>query len=341
MNEMKTTMKALGAAVVAILVTACGSGTSKSSSNQYAPDTHHPIDPNLVAVELSADNFADVASQSLKSLLLNDAGSNALNRAVTTTREQNDQVVDMVTGLVLTLNPFPCSHGGDFTVKAVINNANTSNDNIQLDLSKQLDMSFDASFNSCNQGGNGLDGDVSLVFRANLNQLINKSTYTLDSHLAVDSLAVEQPSLPAFIFDGTFDYNVSSTDGVTVNMELLSDNTVYFADQSYQMLDFSLNKTVNNSTGAYSYYITSEFTDSSNPSAFVSYATVAPLTGVGFSLPTAGELAVLGSNGTVLIHAQANHTLLLQLDLGSDGVIDAEQRSTWEDLVLHAFNVQK
>lgn len=332
-------MNALGAAVVAAMVTACGSGgTSKSSNGQYAPEpNNNPIETNLTPIEFSSDNFTHVASQSLKSLLLNDAGSNALNRAVTVTTNQNIGLVDSVTGIILTLAPYPCSNGGDFTLKAVINN---SNNNIQLDFNNQLDMSFDAAFRDCNQAGNKLDGDVGLVFTANISQLINNPVYSLESHLNVDALSVEQPNLPGFVFDGTFDYNVSSADGVTVNMEILSNNTVYFADQSYQMLDFSLNKSVNNSTQGYTYYITSEFTDSSNPGAYVAYETLAPLTGKGFSLPTAGLIAVHGSNGTMLVHAQEGENILLQLDLGDDGSIDEEYYSTWEELVLKSFNTQ-
>lgn len=339
MNCTKFTMKALSAAVVALMVTACGSGgTSKSSNNSSSPPPSNPPVENLAPVVLSQDNFTGVASQSLKSLLLNDAGANALNKTVTITTDHNVELVDKVTGIILTFAPYPCSNGGDVSLKAVVNNSNT---NIQLDFNNDLAMSFDATFRSCNQAGNVLDGDVALVMNANINQLLNNTQYHFDSHLDVDALAVEQPNLPSFVFDGTFDYNFNSNDGNIVTMEILSNNTMYFADQNYQMLDFSLNKTVNNATQEYTYYITSEFTDSSNPSSYVAYQTVSPLTGKGFSLPSSGELAVQGANGTVYIHAMEQEVLLLQLDLNSDGSIDEERYTNWNDLVLSSFNVQQ
>lgn len=333
-------MKALSAAVVAVLVTACGSGgTSKSSNNQSsAPPTRAPVENNLSLVVLSEENFTDVASQSLKSLLLNDAGSNALNKTVTITTDHNVEIVDKVTGIVLTFAPYPCSNGGDVSLKAVVNN---SNNNIQLDFNNLLAMSFDATFRNCNQAGNILDGDVALVMNANINQLLNNTQYTFNSHLDVQGLGVEQPNLPGFVFDGTFDYKVSSNDGNTVAMEILSNNIIYFADQNYQMLDFSLTKTVNNLTQEYEYYITSEFTDSSNEASYVAYQTLEPLTGKGFSLPDSGQLAVQGENGTVYIHAQAEENILLQLDLDSDGTIDSESLTNWNDLVLSSFNIQQ
>ncbi len=340
MKQYKTAMKALGAAVVAVMVTACGSGgTSKSSNNQNSPPPkNNPVPTDLTPVVLTHDNFSGVASQALKSLLLNDAGSNALNKTVTITADHNLDLVNQVSGLILTFAPYPCSNGGDASLKAVINN---SSSDIQLDLNRPLHMSFDAEFRNCDQAGNVLDGDVALVLNANVTQLLNATQYNFDSRLDVSSLGVNQLNLPSFIFDGSFEYNFSSEDGTTVNMELVSNNIIYFADENYQMLDFSLNKTVNNSTQEYRYFITSEFTDSSNPSAFVAYQTIEPLVGKGFTLPNAGQIAVQGANGTVYIHALEQENLLLKLDLNNDGSIDEERLTTWEDLVLSSFNVQR
>jgi hypothetical protein len=344
MKSYKTAMKALGAAVVAVMVTACGSGgTSKSSNyNQNSPPpNNNPAPTDLTPVVLTHDNFSGVASQALKSLLLNDAGSNALNKTVTITTDHNLDLVNKVSGLILTFAPYPCSNGGDASLKAVINNSTGGNGNIQLDLNRPLQMSFNAEFRDCDQAGNVLDGDVALVLNANITQLLNATQYNFDSRLDVSSLGVIQPNLPSFTFDGSFQYNFSSEDGNTVNMELVSNNIIYFADENYQMLDFSLSKTVNNATQEYHYFITSEFTDSSNPSAYVAYETVEPLVGKGFTLPDAGQLAVQGANGTVYIHALAQEKLLLKLDLDNDGAIDEEHLTTWQDLVLSSFNVQQ
>ncbi|MCR6653160.1 MAG: hypothetical protein NVV73_17470 [Cellvibrionaceae bacterium] len=340
MKQYNFAMKALGVAVVAAMITACdGGGTSKSSNNQSPPPQTNPIPTDLTPVVLNQVNYTSVASQSLKSLLLNDAGSNALNKTVTITTEHNLELVNRVSGVVLTFAPYFCSNGGSFALKAVINN--TNGDRIQLDLNSPLDMAFDAQFNECDQAGNSLDGNVSLKLNANLAQLLNNNQYHFDARMDVNSLSVEQPNMPSFVFDGAFQYKVRSDDGITVAMDILSNNTIYFADESYQMLDFSLNKTVNNASQEYIYFVSSEFTDTSDPSTYVSYQTLEPLLGKGFSLPSAGQLAVQGSNGTVFIHALEQDKLLLQLDLNNDGSIDEEQLTNWEDLVLNSFNVQR
>jgi hypothetical protein len=341
MKQHITAMKALGVAIVAVMITACdGGGTSKSSNYQASPPPQtNPIPTDLTPVVLSSDNFTNVAGQSLKSLLLNDAGSNALNKTVTITAEHNLELVNSVSGVILTFSPYFCSDGGEFALKAVIRNS--TGDNIQLDLNRPLDMSFDAKFRECDQTGNVLDGAVTLALNANLGQLLNNNQYHFDAQMNVMSLGVEQPNMPSFVFDGNFQYKVRSTDGVTLTMDIVSDNILYFADENYQMLDFTLNKTVNNATQEYAYFVNSEFTDTSNPSTYVSYQTLSPLVGKGFSLPSAGQLAVQGSNGTVFINALEQDRLLLQLDLNNDGSIDEEHLTNWEDLVLSSFNIQR
>lgn len=337
MKEVAPITRALVLLTLTLMTTACGKGTSKSSSGQYVPG---PIDDKPVEIldpiDLSSDNYIQVASQSLKSLLLNDAGSNALSQAVTVTTDRNGDVADMVTGVVFDLAPYPCVRGGNFDLLATVNNTNT---NVQLDLNQPLRMTLDASFNDCTLDSNSLDGEISTQFDTNISQLLGGRIFSLNAHVDVQGLSVEQLHLPDFVFDGIFDYKVTNSDGVTVNMEVKSDNSIYFADQSYQLLEFELRKTVNNLTQAYSYSISSEFTDSVNPNAYVAYETQEPLTGTGFAPPTAGRIAVHGGNGTVLIHALRNQFIFVQLDLGNDGTIDNQYNTTWEELVFSSFGV--
>jgi hypothetical protein len=338
MKEVKPITRMLVLLTLALMIGACGKATSKSSNGQYSPEPKDdkPIENNLDPIALDSENYTQIASQSLKSLLLNDAGSTALNQAVTVTSGQGSQIADMVSGIVLTLAPYPCMQGGSLAMRAVIT---STNNNVQLDLNNPLRLSFDADFNECKQYGSSLDGDVSLVLNAQLSQLINNPMYSMASHLDVQGLSVEQLNMPSFVFDGTFDYTMASSDGISVTTGIASNNSVYFADQSYQIFEFDLQKTVNNASQAYSYSISSEFTDSVNPNAYVAYETQLPLTGTGFSPPTGGRIAVHGSNGVVLIHALANQHILLQLDLGNDGVFDNQYYTTWEDLVFESFGV--
>src|SRR5690554_3733304 len=92
-------LKALSAAVVAVLVTACDGGTSQSSNTQSFPPGSNAPENNLDPVALSHDNFREVAGQSLKSLLLNEASTNALNKSVVITTDRINPFQDSVTGL--------------------------------------------------------------------------------------------------------------------------------------------------------------------------------------------------------------------------------------------------
>lgn len=334
MNYKKHTINVLGAAVVAVLVTACGSGGTSKSSNQQtsAPPSTEPRDPNLKPVVLGHNNFSDIASQSLKSLLLNEAGTNALNKSIVITGERvNPLSQDVVTGIVVTINPFPCSNGG--TIKGQVSAVNT-NGGLVLDLGQDITGKLSAEFATCNHGGFGLDGDVNGSLTGNL----YKNNFK--SNINVLALKVQQPNFPEFVFDGDFSYEASSKDYVTVQIDVSSHNSLYFADQSYRLLDFTMSKTVNNNTGDYSYQIVSEFTDSTNSKAYVSYQTLTPLTGRGFSPPTGGQLAIEGDNGTVFVHAQEQGKLLLELDLNNDGSIDEVRNSTWDELVFSSLQPQ-
>jgi hypothetical protein len=325
-------LKALSAAAVAVLVTACDSGTSKSSNNQSAPPANTPPENNLTQVVLDRDNFRGVAGQTLKSLLLNEASANALNKSVVVTTDRiNPFSQDSVTGLVITVTPFPCSNAGTLKGTLSLNNANGD---LVLDPSKDMIGTLSAEFDACDQGGFGLDGEID----GTLNGNVSKNNF--GSNLNVTGLAVRQPNLPEFVFNGEFNYNAASDDFVSVRIDISSYYSLFFADDAYTQFDLTMSKIVNNTTGDYSYQISSEFTDSIYPDAYVSYQTLQPLVGNGFSLPSDGELAVQGSNGTVYIHPQSDGGLLLQLDLDDDGTIDDVIESTWEELVLKPLRNQ-
>lgn len=333
MNLLNNTMKALSLAVFTMLVTACGSGTSKSSNKQSTPPPANENPQNdLAPVVLDSENYTEVSSQALKSLLLNEAGSNALNKSVVITTDRiNPFSQDSVTGIVVTISPFPCSNSGTIKGSFSLNNADGS---LILDPSRDLIGTLSAEFAGCNHGGFGLDGNVS----GTLNGNISKNNFK--TSLKVPSLAVEQPNFPSFVFNGDFSYEASSTDYVSVRIDIESHHSLYFADDAYQQFDLTMSKVVNNSTGEYSYEMTSEFTDSKYPQAYISYQTLAPLKGKGFSLPTEGELAIFGENGTVYVYPQEEGALLLELDLDDDGTIDDSYTTTWQDLVLRPLQAQ-
>lgn len=207
----------------------------------------------------------------------------------------------------------------------------TGSGTIALSFDQDLMGSLDAKFQSCKQGGYGLNGNVVGSFSGNL----IKNHF--ESSLFVHNVEVEQPNLPAFTFNGEYAYKAISTDYISVSIDITSRNTLFLADQNYQVYDLVLSKTVNNTTGDYSYRISSEFNDTENPDAYVAYETITPLTGKGFALPSGGQLAISGKDSSVYVYAGENENLRLELDNNNDGVIDEITNTTWQDLVLSSL----
>lgn len=339
MKTHKNTIKALAALVVGSLLVACGSGTSRSSSDSANSTGNsgavQPQTKELYPVEISSDNYTVVASQSLKSLLLNDAGSLALNRSVNVSGDLAQTVAGVATGVVIELFPHSCLGGGQVAFKATIADANND---AQINFNQPVTATFHTSFAECVQAGNLLDGQVVLDISGNLSQWFTGAGYSLSARASTTSLTVNQQGMPSFNLAGEFSYDVHSADGINVTTEIVSVNSAVTADTLYQMVDFHLIKDVNNASKTYSYHVNSEFTDPYNPTKVIQYTTEQPLTGTGFALPSGGVLRIVGVDSTVFVHVEENEVLRLVLDLDDDGVAEEEYLTNWHDLVMNAFN---
>lgn len=339
MKTQTKTIKLLAALIAGSLLAACGSGTSKSSADSAGSEgnsdtTQKQPEVDLAPVEITRSNYSQVASQSLKSLLLNDAGANALNRSVTVTGTHQGELANVATGIVLELD-YPCFDGGNLKFRADVKD---SNGDAQINFGDQVTANFHTTFERCVQTGSELHGQVVLDMEGNLGEWLNGGSYSVSANVATDDLLVKQVNMPTFNFEGDFTYNVSSADGVSVVTEMTSSNSYYIADMDYQMLDFHVVKEVDNNTGAYSYHLNSEFTDFYNQNTMVQYRTIEALTGEGFALPSAGSLMISGLDSNIMVYVEENEVLRLELDLDNDGTVDEESYTNWNDLVLNAFN---
>jgi hypothetical protein len=343
MKTALSTMKWLGIFFAGSFLIACGESTSKSNRNSSSnPDKPIISKPeplrNLTPIDITLENYTEIASQSLKSLLLNDAGFNAINQTMNITGTQRGELAGVATGVVIQLHSYPCVSGGNVGFNADISNANGG---LQIDLNSAIHVEFTTAFVNCNQNGSLLDGEVNLTMTGNLNEWLNGTHYTFDSSLSTDSLFVEQQNMPSFLLKGQFDLSVRSNDGITFITEVTSNNSSYMADTSYQILDFQLQKTYNSLTNQYSYLIESEFNDLYNQEESVQYQTLEPITGSGLELPSDGVIAITGIDSSVMVYVEADQTLRLELDLNNDNQIDDVYYSDWNELVLKAFdNVQ-
>lgn len=340
MKTQSNAKKALAVLAASTFLAACGNGTSKSSSDGAgaAGGSNIQQEPtvSLSPIEITHENYTQLTSQSLKSLLLNDAGTNALNRSANVTGSHRQDLSGVATGVVLKLHPYPCVGGGEVAFTADIRDANGG---MQIDFNNPVRVDFSTNFNNCSQAGNLVDGKVVLTMDGNLSKWLNGTSYSFNSHVSTNGLFVQQLGLPSFNLEGEFGYNVSSTDGTTVVTEVISSNSLYAADMSYQMIDFYVEKTVDTTTKAYSYQVRSEFSDFYSVGNKVTYETVEPLTGVGFALPSGGVIAINGAdNGNVMVYVEESENLRLELHLDDDGEAEDVYHTNWHDLVLRAFD---
>lgn len=335
MQKIPQVRNALLIAIASCALASCGSGgTSKSSSNRVAGTDYKPVtQTKQTLLEIDQDNTHAVASSTLKSILLSDASSNALNQAVQVTHEQSENLPtsDIATGVILSFNPIACIFGGTFTIGINFENQDSE---FQVDFNSPLNMEFTTSFDNCDQGMSKLSGAVVVDFSALLDEVGGDQGYEFAAILNINDLKVDQNGFFPFTFDGQMSYEVATEDGNWVTTRLTANNTLYTADISYQFTEFESIKLVNQSTAEYEYSIFGELADDYIPDSLVRYHTLQPLTGQGFTLPNSGQVAVEGVDETLFIRVLNDHDILLSLDLGNNGIIDHESQSTWQELVL-------
>lgn len=335
MQKFPQVRNALLIAIAGSVLAGCGSdGTSKSSSNRVAGTDYQPVTKTQQPpLKIDQHNTHAVASSTLKSILLSDASSNALDQAVYATHEQSASVPagEIATGIVLNVRPIACIYGGTFTIGLSIKNGNGD---YQLDFNEPMNMQFTTEFDACDQGANKLTGSLMVDFTALIDDLANSQGYDFEAVLNINNLSVEQQGFYPFTFDGKMSYEVSTEDGNWVTTRITADHTLYTADISYQFTEFESIKLVNQSTAEYQYSIFGELADDYLPDSRIRYHTLEPLTGQGFTLPSGGQVAVEGINETLFIDVLNDHDILLSLDLDNNGIIDHQSQSTWQELVL-------
>lgn len=337
MSTLKTAGQLVALAVTGSLLAACGNGGSQSSgtaitaNNQYTPTYEKSSASDVTPVIINDDNAKFVAGSALKAMLLSDISASAVDSAVGITREQNSEIADMATGIVINMQPVNCLYGGNFTLQASLE---STGDTIQLNLAEDISMTFNTTFNQCNQGMATMNGSLDMSFVAIINDLMATNNYTIDAQIGIDQLTIQQAGFTPFVINGDLSYMVSNTEGDMMLTEVNAEDMYYAADTSYQVLEYSSFKSVHLPTGAYEYSINSSYVDYIIEDSLIRYETIEPLTGVGFTVPTGGKLAVYGANDTMIVNVIDGQSIELVIDYGNDGVTDAIMYSTWTDLAL-------
>lgn len=336
MSTLKTAGQMLAFAVSSSFLVACGNGGSKTAGAPIGPDNTSPPQPNpkvehAAPVNISSQSAKVVAGSTLKALLMSDISSSAIDNAVNVTREQNSQLADIATGVVITMAPVACLYQGNFTLEASLV---STGENIQIDFAKDLEMSFATRFNQCDQGSAKFHGEISINFTAVLNELLAKNNFTIDTQVEINELTVQQAGYYPFVINGGLNYYVTSPDGVNVVTEVTASDMYYSADNSYQVIEYDTYKSVHLPTGEYEYTIYSRYVDQMIEGSLIEYQTLEPLRGVGFSVPASGKLRVYGGNDSMQINVLNTQSIELAIDYGNDGSVDEIQHSTWYDLAV-------
>lgn len=328
----------LAAGCIGLGLGACGQSTSKSSSNEQTAQKQQQDQADYqptpsVPVAIDESNSKALASYTLKSVVLTDVSTSALDTAVSIAGNQNAQVANLATGVVLNLKNIPCGGGGSFSLDMQVED---SSSDVQLDFSNQLSVLLATTFADCAKSGHTLSGDVRLDFNAYLEDLVNYDRFNFETHVGTDELVVTQTGYQPFTMEGQFHYKVSSDDGVVSTTTVETESGVFFADDVYQVQQFQSVKEVDASNMAYSFTSVGQLEQSTQAaSTLVEFETLEPLQGVGFSKPHAGTIAVSGEDETLFIDVIDSQQVLLSLDEGNDGEVDYEEYATWEDLVLN------
>lgn len=340
MTMLKTTSHLLVIAVASAVLAACGSGGSQSSgtpitaNNQTDQGDDKVNAADLPAIDITPENAQLVAGSALKSMLLSDISANAIDSAVTITRDQNAELADMATGIVITMQPMACLYEGSFTIQASLE---STGDDIQIDFADNLNLSFDTTFDQCNQGMGNIDGSLSIDFTAVVNELLAYNNFDLDTQVSIDQLTIQQTGYYPFVINGDLNYHVSSPDGVNVVTEVSATDMYYAADNSYQVLEYETYKSVYLPTGEYEYTIYTKYVDQMIENSLIEYQTIEPLRGVGFSVPASGKLLVFGGSDSMEINVVNTESIELVIDYGNDGVVDDIMYTTWNDLALSSL----
>lgn len=340
MTTLKTTRQLLVIFATGAVLSACGNGGSSGGTPITANNqTDQANDKNTIteveAVKITTESAPVVAGSALKSMLLSDFSANAVDSAVNITLDQNQDIANMATGIVITMQPIGCLNGGLFTLQASLE---STGEDIQINFSDNLNMSFQTDFEQCNQGFASLDGAVSINFTAIINELLATNNFDLNTQVNINQLTIQQQGYYPFVINGQLNYQVSSSDGETVVTDVTTSDMYYAADNAYQVLEYATHKSVYLPTGAYEYSIYSRYVDQMIEGSLIEYQTIEPLRGVGFSVPASGKLLVFGGADSMEINVLNTDWIELLIDYGNDGVIDETMLTTWSDLALNSLS---
>ena len=166
---------------------------------------------------------------------------------------------------------------------------------IQTGAFNKEEIYVSADFNECNLGAVKIDGGLGLGLKLGLAELLNTSSFRLETSLVAQSLKINQNGRE-FYAEGEAGYKFYTNNGYVLNTELYADNFEINDGLKMNLIDLSMKQINNTSDASWSMAINAKYQagKSNLDSTYVSVSTGegAPLKGNGYGYPTSGEIYI-------------------------------------------------
>jgi hypothetical protein len=226
----------------------------------------------------------------------------------------------------------PCAMSGSTTVSGdladIITPTITAGDFIRVE------------FNACDDGfGEVTDGITRMDFTAFSGDLLSQlfsmtATLTLTNFQA--SLFDGQSTTPVDVIttNGVATLTVNSTNSPFISTSVSGSSLMVDTnDSSESLTDFLSTSTIDGSLLPSPYTNSASGTlDSSALSGIISYSNPVEFAGLGVDYPSSGEFLVSGSDSSLLLIAEDNVNVRIEIDQGADGTVDETINTTWAEL---------
>lgn len=226
----------------------------------------------------------------------------------------------------------PCAAGGSTTVSGdladIITPTITAGDFIQV------------QFNACNEGfGEVTDGTTRMDFNAFSGDLLSQlfsmtATLTLTNFQA--SLFDGQSTTPTDVIttNGAATLAINSTNAPFISTSVSGNSLMVDTNDSSETLtNFSSTATIDGSLIPSPYTNSASGTlESTELSGIIAYSNPVEFAGLGVDYPSSGQFLVSGLDSSLLLIAEDNINVRIEIDLGADGTIDETIDTTWVEL---------
>lgn len=318
------------------LITACGGGGGGSPAPVVSPD------PSLEITSNNATQVAKVAYEAaLSSLQSGDAGGGFFIGSTSGPASKLDSGVAMLaksgTGSSVSQVPIP-----EETTQCLVSGSSTVSGEIADIITPTLSAGDFVLivFNACDDGdGEVTNGSVRADIDAFSGDLLSEQfsiTMTLTLANFQVSIFENQSTTVTDVVNsnGSVTVALDATNFPFVSSSVSGDSLVVDSNTSSESLtNFSANHTSDGNFIPAPYTSSSAGTlDSSQLAGIISYSNRVQFAGFGVDFPSSGEFRVVGLNSSLLLVAEDNVNVRIEIDLGADGTIDETINTTWAEL---------